>query len=81
MQILNWDELEDGKAYLKHSIDDGQTVTCRARHTCGGRYHYLLVEGNDVTQFASSFSDCVFMEIEMPSRSDWALAIVRKDAE
>lgn len=81
MKILNWNELEDGKAYLKHSIDDGHTSMCRAHQTCGGRYHYILDEGKDIQQYASNFKDCAFVEIEMPSRSDWALAILRKDAE
>jgi hypothetical protein len=81
MNVLNWDELEDGKAYLKHDIDEGHTSMCRARHTCGGRYQYILDEGDVVPKFAIKYKDCVFVEVEMPSRSDWALAILQKDSQ
>lgn len=81
MNILNWDELQDNKAYWKHHVDSGKTVMCRSSHMCGGRFRYLVVEGETIDEFASKFNDCVFVEIEEPSRSDWALAIVRKDAQ
>ena len=81
MNVLNWDELEDGKSYLKHHIDSGATTTCRSHQTCGGRYHYLMDENKEIPQYASNFKDYVFLEIEMPSRSDWALAILQKDSQ
>lgn len=81
MKILEWNELENGKAYWKHHIDSGKTVMCRSSHMCGGRYRYLEVEGETIDEFASDFKDCVFVEIEEPSRSDWALAILQKDSQ
>lgn len=81
MNVLNWDELQDGKAYWKHHVDSGRTVMCRSSHMCGGRYQYLIVEGEVIDEFASKFSNCVFVEIEEPSRSDWALAILQKDSQ
>lgn len=77
MKILEWDELEDGKAYLMHEIDSGKTYTCRYTKSV---WAHITPEGQR-TQYAATFKDgFVFAEIELPSRSDWALAILRKDA-
>ncbi|MFA7287195.1 MAG: hypothetical protein WC052_06035 [Patescibacteria group bacterium] len=80
MNVLNWDELEAEKAYLMHKPNDGETLTCRAYNVSGYKELFVQVEGYRDEHKAAHFRDNVFMEIEMPSRSDWALAILRKDS-
>lgn len=79
MNVLNCDELQAGKAYLMHEPNNGKTVTCETSLEYG--YVHVHPFGFRDAHRAGHFSDYVFMEIEVPSRSDWALAIVRKDAE
>ena len=80
MKILYWDELVPQKNYLMHHCDTGETKLCVSFN--GSKQCVdIWPHGNFEESSAKDFQDWVFQEIEVPSRSDWIFATVKRDAE